>query len=234
MATKDQIITRARVEMDKHGLNRWRIETMNTSFLAGECDSANRKLRFSTKLCALWTDEQVNDLIVHEIGHALVDLRYGVGKMKAHGAEFKAMVRSIGGTESAARTTYDDNHKRPETKWLVRSCGCTEDGKEWSVRRRVRDEWCPWCEEYTSYRPLGEPREAAKLFTPKGSRAWVQAKAIALGCDVTGGDVKAPKGKLFYASETHYLTGDDEYMAEDLDDGLTDCTDTECWTCTKE
>ena len=45
---------------------------------------------------------------------------------------------------------------------------------------------------------------------------------------------RPPKGKLFYASETHYLTGDDEYMAEDLDDGLTDCTDTECWTCTKE
>lgn len=55
-----------------------------------------RQLRFNPYLFARYFDENFSNTIPHEVAHYLVDVLYGIRKVRPHGAEWKKIMLSLG------------------------------------------------------------------------------------------------------------------------------------------
>ena len=84
----------ARRLMNRHGLEEWEFGFDRARRRLGACWPLKRKITLSREFVLLNEQEQVEDIILHEIAHALTP---GAG----HGARFKAMARKLGCTASA-------------------------------------------------------------------------------------------------------------------------------------
>lgn len=139
--------------MDKHGLrpgepDGWNFEWSATmTSTAGLCDSEKRKLRFSIQLFALWTDDQCEETILHEIAHALVPASWG----RHHTPEWRAMAIKIGcsgkrcwGSNGEARITSPRRSpSRPSGRWMG-TCPCCRKKFRVGSGRKTRYS-CPKC-----------------------------------------------------------------------------------------
>lgn len=78
--------------LEKHGLADagWSFSWDNARTRGGQCNHTYRRITMSRHLVPLWTGEQVYDVLVHEIAHALVGPKHG------HGAVWARKMRELG------------------------------------------------------------------------------------------------------------------------------------------
>lgn len=121
--------------MNKHGLlaKGWRLEFDSARKRFGCCSHWRKKITLSRALVEINNIIEVQDTILHEIAHALVDSK------EHHGPVWKAKAREIGArpercysTENAATLTFEWRGVCPFCKgvWTyIRSCNVCRDGK---------------------------------------------------------------------------------------------------------
>ncbi|MGC5617598.1 SprT-like domain-containing protein [Georgenia sp. Z1491] len=119
--------------MAEHGLRGWTVALDRAVRRAGATHFHDRRITLSRHLVELYTEDEVRDVVLHEIAHALVGPRVG------HGPRWRAAVVRIGG--SPRRTTAPDSpsvpapwsgrcpaghlhqrYQRPRATYLCRRC----------------------------------------------------------------------------------------------------------------
>lgn len=65
-----------------------------------------RRIRFNPWIFAKYYQDSLNDTVVHEVAHYIVDCLYGLRKVKPHGREWQAVMRNLG-AEPKATGDYD-------------------------------------------------------------------------------------------------------------------------------
>lgn len=115
-----EVATLARTHMDQHGLEGWFIKIVNVFGVAGRCVYSRRTLEFNAKWCAVASDLDVKNTVLHEIAHALV------GPGRGHDYIWHARFLSIGGNGE----TRASDHGLNATKRFVVQCvdGCENLG----------------------------------------------------------------------------------------------------------
>lgn len=70
---KNAIARIARKHMSKHSedLWDWSVEFSNHTRIAGLCDYSRKVLSFSLPMMSLWSEYEVEQVVVHEVAHAL-------------------------------------------------------------------------------------------------------------------------------------------------------------------
>jgi predicted SprT family Zn-dependent metalloprotease len=121
----------ARTLMTQHGLNHWRFEWDNAKGRFGACHFGDEKITLSKHLVLLNSEDEVRQVMLHEIAHALV------GRGHHHDAVWARKARSIGylgkRTHSAAT---------PAKKWLG---VCEKCGEQFPRNRRTAEAYHPRC-----------------------------------------------------------------------------------------
>lgn len=79
---------------------------------------------FNPHVLMMNVDEFINDTVVHEIAHA-IQMRCFPNFARAHGKEFKQILKSIGANSSAQRSNYDLSGIPSIPGRYIYSCGCT-------------------------------------------------------------------------------------------------------------
>lgn len=128
----------ARKMMDDNGLGQWKVEINDNKSRLGYCDYMRNTLAFST---FFFNQENAREMFLntvrHEMAHAIVG-----PLVKAHGSEWRAACRRLGGVARASTLVKVDdsefswvgrcpcgkgikrNHRKPQSfSWTCRSCG---------------------------------------------------------------------------------------------------------------
>ena len=115
--TDHELLTRARSLLDLHGLHKWTVKLDRASRRAGACQEHTKTITLSRAILGPATASQVDEVILHEIAHALVGSKHG------HDAVWRAKAKSLG---IPAKSTLKDA-KLPEAPWVgtCRKCGTT-------------------------------------------------------------------------------------------------------------
>ena len=95
--------------MARHGVGDWSLGWDNARTRAGMCRYNTRTISLSRPLMALYEREQVREVVLHEIAHALVGAKHN------HDAVWRAKAREIGST--GARALPVDS-PRPPAPWV--------------------------------------------------------------------------------------------------------------------
>lgn len=69
----------------------WSVRLSKSSTRAGRCDYVRKQLEFSTRAIAQYSNEEMEEVILHELAHAIV------GPGHEHGRVWAAQVRELGG-----------------------------------------------------------------------------------------------------------------------------------------
>lgn len=85
----------ARRLMSQHGLGDWHFKFDRARKRAGACSSSRRTISLSRALMELFSVDDVQETILHEIAHALVGDRHG------HDVVWRAKARQLGATGRA-------------------------------------------------------------------------------------------------------------------------------------
>lgn len=221
----EPILAEARTLMAAHGLHDWTLKVSRAKNTAGHCFSAAKEIALSGVLLPMWPAADVTNTILHEIAHALTPTDPG------HGPEWRRVVVEIGGTPERL---FPDHLPRPGRRLWVCTCKC--EGMESRHKRRA-DTRCWGCDARHLWRREGEPQDAAKPYNSRWSRNHTIDLGMAMGATRDSAGLKAPKGKLWTATESHYIDhySDSaealEQFRDDVNGGLFDCGDGDCWTC---
>ena len=113
---------------------------------AGMCDYNNNTISLSTAILSLWSQELVEDTILHEIAHALTP-------EAGHGHEWKAMCRQLGAKPE--RCFDGKDVPMPKPKWV----GVCPNGHAVPAHRRTKSS-CSRC---------------SRTFDPTLMFQWVEA-----------------------------------------------------------
>ena len=88
-------------------------ESVDIDFdLSGRCAGMyqvrrkQRRIRYKPWLFAKYYQDSLSDTVIHEVSHYIVDCLYGSRRVKPHGAEWKSIMRDLGGTPRAT-SNYD-------------------------------------------------------------------------------------------------------------------------------
>lgn len=208
--TRDGLHKYAGRIMREHGLSTWKLKIGTAKRIAGTCYSGRRQITLSHTLLSQWPVEEIRDTILHEIAHALTP--HDVG----HGKAWKAKCVEIGANPTR---TYHDSLPQPDGNW-IQSCECNDN--RGVVVRRSRWRHFRDCGHDVLFRKVGEPTSAGKAFkrvqdqnNVKGTVAWAKEKALAMGAEVEGGYIDAPKGYIWASTETHGIDLHSDYYGGD-------------------
>ena len=86
----------------EYGLTGWRFEFDNAKVRAGACHFRTKKITLSRHLMAGWSYEAVQNVILHEVAHAIV------GPLHDHDAKWQRQARSMGCTGDRCWTPSED------------------------------------------------------------------------------------------------------------------------------
>jgi predicted SprT family Zn-dependent metalloprotease len=127
MKTIDQTYLLARQLMNEHGLNRWSFKFDKAKRRAGQCRHYRQTITLSYHFVCRNNDDEIKDVILHEIAHALA------GPKAKHGSAWKAVCRRIGARPVRC---YDSNTvDMPKGQFKAVCKGCQ---KVFHRHRRVR------------------------------------------------------------------------------------------------
>lgn len=89
--------TIAETLLEAHGLAQqgWRFVFDNAKTRGGQCRHHDQVISMSRNLVTLWTEDQVREVMIHEIAHALV------GPGQGHGRVWAAKMRELGAVPSS-------------------------------------------------------------------------------------------------------------------------------------
>jgi predicted SprT family Zn-dependent metalloprotease len=95
VTTLDSTRSSAVALIDAHlGTGTWSFDFDNAKTRAGQCDFGRRRITISRHIALRSGDEDVRQVVLHEIAHALA------GARAAHGPEWRRVARGIGYTGS--------------------------------------------------------------------------------------------------------------------------------------
>ena len=123
----------AELLMEQRGLHEWRFDFDRAKSRFGACHYFKRLITLSTELTQLNEEAEVEDVILHEIAHAIA------GRLAGHGPAWKAVAEYIGAR--AERCYSNTRVHSPPPRWMgtCPSCG------EVALRHRRRKISCGWC-----------------------------------------------------------------------------------------
>ncbi len=107
----------------------------NATTRFGQCDHRRHRITLSRHLCAAGTKDEVEQVLLHEIAHALVGSRAG------HGALWLAEARRIGYRGGRTHLSEAATHR---AKWLGQ---CPSGHEVIRFRKPQRSMSCAKCEE---------------------------------------------------------------------------------------
>lgn len=110
--------------MDMHGLLKkgWKFGFDSAKVRFGSCDFDNKTISLSYSICLCNVEDNVDaikDTIIHEIAHALANIRYGSVR---HCKKWKKLFISIGGNGKATYDSDDINEPRHNYIYECPSC----------------------------------------------------------------------------------------------------------------
>jgi len=133
MSDSSWVSRKAQELLDTHGLlAEWRFEWDRATTRFGQCDHRTKRITLSKYLTERASDEDVEQVLLHEIAHALSGSREG------HGASWRSIARTIGYTGGR---THQLAPAHERAKWLGR---------------------CPSGHEIIRFRKPGRPTSCAK------------------------------------------------------------------------
>lgn len=118
-----------RQKMNEHGLDRWgtRWLRQGTYRCYGLCNYRRKDISLNREFCAKAPYEEVLDVVLHEIAHALAFIRHG--QSCKHDYRWKRVCVEIGADPSRLYTgevRVEGNRAKKEVKFILRHC---ETGK---------------------------------------------------------------------------------------------------------
>lgn len=139
----------ARNLMIRHGLPFWRLDFVNSMRYAGLCTHSKKLISLSVEFVQAYTPEQLSQIVLHEIGHAL---RGPVQDAEPHDDKWLKISRRLGYTGEA---TIGPEFPTPKIVWDV---VCTSTGQILQVQDRPSPTSCKLCNT-PSCTPLIERRQ---------------------------------------------------------------------------
>ena len=139
----DAIADRALQALKEHGLTQrpsWTFKWDHAVRRFGSCNFVKRCITVSKPLAALNSFAEAEDVILHEVAHALVGRGYG------HGPRWVAQARAIG---CNGQRCYDSSVARPTAKFIATCPAC---GKRFERNRRRRTACGPCCRQHNGGR----------------------------------------------------------------------------------
>lgn len=152
----------------RHGLRHWTVEYDGAVTRAGACHFADRRITLSARLVALYSADQVREVVLHEVAHALA------GAAAGHGPRWRRLAQEIG---ASGHRCIDASAPRVEGAWAG---VCPAGHRSTRHRRPVRVVSCALCSPRFDLEHLVEwthhgapatphPRYAAELLALTGS-----------------------------------------------------------------
>jgi predicted SprT family Zn-dependent metalloprotease len=148
---------RARYLANQQGLYIWKIQLENRATRAGACFFEPKIIKLSKKFITspTVTDAQVDDVILHEIAHALAG-----PNVPHHGKEWKKIARSIGCSATRCVAPF------VPPKWrVVCACGMVNQPRYKANRKWAATKMCGMCNEVlkvvpaaSAYRSMQQPQ----------------------------------------------------------------------------
>lgn len=123
-----EIIARARELLGLHGLPGWTVRLDHARRRAGCCYHYSSTISLSRVLLREYPPTAVDEVILHEIAHALVGGAHG------HDATWKATARRIGATP---RASLSRDLPTPRAPWIGTCPGCGATRELYRCPRRV-------------------------------------------------------------------------------------------------
>ena len=115
---KREVIELARGLFLKHGLSEWTFEIYKRKRSCGTCFYTKKKIAISKFLIKYATDEQIKQILLHEMAHALCGVDIG------HGRVFKYKCREIGCTEETYKISFELNYTEESVYDIIcQNCG---------------------------------------------------------------------------------------------------------------
>jgi SprT protein len=108
-----------------------------------------RRIRFNPWIFAKYYQDSLHDTVAHEVAHYIVDCLYGLRKVKPHGREWQAVMRSLG-AEPKATGNYDlTGIPRRQYQRFAYRCGCRTHNltilRHRKVMKGVAKYLCQYC-----------------------------------------------------------------------------------------
>lgn len=130
----------------------WSFRFDNAKRRAGLCNYTDRRITVSRYLAAKFDDDEIHQVLLHEIAHALA------GSRAAHGPEWKRIAREIGYVGERTHTGEIAHERAP---WVGR---CPAGHEHYRFRRPTRPASCAQCSRTFSQAHLiaWRAREAAR------------------------------------------------------------------------
>ena len=96
--------------------------------------NAERIIRYNPYIFAKYFDENLDTTVPHEVAHYITDLVYGLGRVRPHGKQWKALMEEFGA--DASRTCNFDMEGIPQRIHQRFSYQCSCTSHELTARRR--------------------------------------------------------------------------------------------------
>ena len=125
----------------EHGLDKqgWTFTTSKTKRRIGDCSYQDKEIRVSEHFLDLSDWDDIVDVILHEIAHALIGPGYG------HGYEWKQMARRIGANPDRVAESPVMDRKSAPYNYVMRCPNCGREWKRYRMRQRNFGSICPDC-----------------------------------------------------------------------------------------
>lgn len=123
----EEILRRARALLDLHGLHDWELRLDHARRRAGCCYYQRQEISLSQVLLPEYSPEAVDEVILHEIAHALV------GPGRGHDGQWRRTAARIGATPRARIA----GQPAPTAPWVGTCPSCGIRRELYRVPRRV-------------------------------------------------------------------------------------------------
>lgn len=130
-----------------NGRAEWTFAFDNAKRRAGLCDYARRQISVSRYLAAKFDDDEIHQILLHEVAHALA------GSKAGHGPVWKRVARAIG---YVGGPTHDGEIAHEHARWVG---VCPAGHERFRFRRPTRQMSCGTCSRGFSRAHLIEWRE---------------------------------------------------------------------------
>lgn len=116
-----------------HGAGTWTFGFDHAKRRAGLCNYTARKITVSRYLAAKFDDDEIHQILLHEVAHAIA------GSDAAHGAEWKHIAREIG---YVGERTHDGEIAHELAPWIGQ---CPAGHEHARFRKPTRESSCGKC-----------------------------------------------------------------------------------------